>query len=149
MGDSRVTSDIVKRDGYSERVDNNFVMYPPERITEVIDLFSALLKDADNSGTLKIQRIQTDEEYTAVSKDARKYWAGLRREGANILGVARHLQDQLAQAENVIEHYHNEEQRLITDRAVETAKEWLDNGPDRTKEAAELAQDYLDKTDHE
>ena len=116
----------------SEKVDNNFVMYPPERVTEVIDLFSALLKEADNSGTLQLQRTDlTDKEYTAASKDARKYWTGLRREGANILGVVKHLQDQLAQAEKVIEHYHNEEQRLITDRALE------------------LAQDYLDKTDHE
>ena len=145
-----MTSEIVKKDGYSERVDNKFAMYPPERITEVIGLFSELLKEADNSGTLKIQRTGlTAEEYTAAAKDARKYWLGLRREGANILGVTRHLQDQLTQAENVIEHYHNEEQRLITDRAVEDAKEWLDNGPDRTKEAAELAKDYLDKTDHE
>ena len=125
-------SEIVKKDGYSERVDNNFVMYPPERVTEVIDLFSALLKEADNSGTLQLQRTDlTDKEYTAASKDARKYWVGLRREGANILGVVKHLQDQLAQAEKVIEHYHNEEQRLITDRAIEMAK------------------DYLDKTDHE
>ena len=106
----------------SEKVDNKFVMYPPERITEVIDLFSVLLKEADNSGTLQLRRTDlTDEEYTAASKDARKYWAGLRREGANILGVVKHLRDQLAHAEKVIEQYH----------------------------AAELAKDYLDETDHQ
>jgi hypothetical protein len=104
-------------------------MYPRERIDEIVDQFSQLLKSADNSGTLTIQKNNlSDEQYSASLKDARKYWIGLRREGANLLGVTRHLLSELAIAEKTIGEYQRVEQ--AQDERVEKilAQEWEDFG---------------------
>ena len=83
--------DIVGVKIMAEKAD---VMYPPERIAEVVDAFQALLVQADNTGSSKSE-ITNAVDYT-------KFWKGLRREGSNLLGVTRHLLVELARAEQRI-----------------------------------------------
>ena len=56
-------------------------MYTDKRIQEILDTFTKVLSKADNF------------PWNNDPKDYKQFWIALRKEGANLLGVARYLHD--------------------------------------------------------